>query len=571
MQVTDYIVDFIIKKGITDVFGYPGGSISYFVDALHKREEVHAHVVYHEQAAAFAAAAYAEISMKPGIAYSTGGPGATNLITGIGHAYYDSIPVIMLTGNVNTYERKGSMGIRQRGFQESDIISVVAPLTKYCAYVESADKIRFYLEKAYSIAMKGRRGPVLLDLPMDVLRMQINPEELEGYTDEQDHQDSLKEAYGNRLAELLNESERPCVVLGNAVKLYDLKEQAISAVAKLKVPCLTSMIAFDVFGENPLCYGFLGAYGMRAANFIAAKSDLVISIGSRMDIRQIGVKRENFAPNARILRIDIDEGELCYKVHEAEESFCMDAKEALEALNEVNAAKDFSQWLSVCDTIRSELENYDHQLPNEYIRKLSALIPENTIITTDVGQNQVWVAQSFQLKNKQTVLFSGGMGAMGHALPSAIGAYYGTNDKKKVFCICGDGGMQMNIQELQFLAREKIPVKIIVFNNHSLGMIRHFQEMYLGARFHETTEVGGYTAPDFAKVAEAYGIPSISIDQLDMTEQSEEMLISDGPALIEIKIFENTYVVPKLEFGKPNQDQEPLIDRDLYERLMNLN
>lgn len=571
MKVTDYIVDFLARKGITDAFGYPGGSVTNLVDSFCKEGSgIHAHVVYHEQAAAFAACGYSATSGKAGVAYATGGPGATNLITGIGHAYYDSLPVIFLTGNSNTYESKGDRRIRQRAFQESDIVSVVRSLTKYCAYVETPEKIRFYLERAYDAAMRGRRGPVLLDLPMDVQRAQVDVAMLEGYQPPDSTKDACGDAFSMKLCELLQTSKSPCVVLGNAIKTRGLKQLAAEAVDHLNIPCVSSMISFDLMGTHANYMGFIGAYGNRAANFAVAKSDLIIAVGTRLDDRQVGAKRGNFAPNAKILRVDIDEGELEYKIREKDEfSFCMDVEDALTAMRDIEIISDYSHWREVCAELKETLSGLDDRQPNAYVRMLSEKIPQDCVITTDVGQNQVWVAQSFVLKDNQTALFCGGMGAMGHALPAAIGAYYGSCGKT-VFSICGDGGLQMNIQELQYLARERLPVKVIVFNNQALGMIRHFQEMYFDNKTYQTTNAGGFTSPAFDQVAKAYGIHSAVVESGEDVERYADLLCDREPALLEIRIHENTYVYPKLRYGNPNQDQEPLLDRELFRQLMEL-
>lgn len=571
MKVSDYIVEFLIEKGITDVFGYPGGSVANLMDSFYKkRSKISAHVMYHEQAAGFAACAYSAVNGIPGVVYATGGPGATNLVTAIGNAYYDSIPVIFLTGNVNTYETKGKMKVRQCSFQESDIIPVVESLTKYSVYVNKCEEIGYYLEKAYSIAMQGRRGPVLLDLPMDVQRGNVDLKTMRKYT-HADIREGLdcKEKFREKLTELLKKSKRPCFLFGNAIKLFNINEIAKNVVEKFKIPYVTSMIAFDVLEHNPYYYGFIGAYGMRQANFIVAKSDLVISIGSRMDIRQVGAKRENFAREACIMRIDIDDEELKYQVHKNEYSFNLSVEDAFDILMNIQKDYNYEEWLSICNNINDKLKGYDDRMPNEYMEKVSELIEENTIVTTDVGQNQVWVAQSFAIKNGQKVLFSGGMGAMGYALPAAIGAYY-ANPYKKVVCICGDGGLQMNIQELQYIVRENIPIKIVVLNNNALGMIRHFQEMYFDGCYFQTTNRGGYTSPNFDKVAEAYGLYHKVANKLEDIEKCKELLTNDFPALLEIRIYENTYVLPKLEYGKPNQDQWPSLERKLYKELEEL-
>lgn len=565
MKVSDYIVEYIISKGIEDVFGYPGGMVTHLMDSFRKYpDKITAHVTYHEQGAAFAACGYAQVTGKPGIAYATSGPGATNLITGICNAFFDSIPCVFITGQVNTFESKDVLGVRQRGFQETNIVDMVKTVTKFAVYVESPEKIKFYLDKAFFEAMNGRRGPVLLDIPMNIFRSEIDETTLIGYQEENIcYQQDLTELFDY----YLKKAQRPVMLLGNGIKLTSASELVKPIISKLGIPVVTSMIAIDAIIEKEYNLGFIGAYGDRVANFAVAKCDLLITLGTRLDVRQVGAKRENFAPKAQILRIDVDQNELQYKIRDDEIDVCCTINEALKALENVKT-NDYSEWKNVCKKLKSELEGFDSRRPNELMKQVSQLIDTNTIITTDVGQNQVWVAQSFELKKGQKILFSGGHGAMGYSLPAAIGAYYGI-PSKPVICITGDGGLQMNIQELQLVARERIPIKIIVFNNNALGMIRHFQEMYFDSNYYQTKPEGGYEAPCFAQIAGAYGIRSERISNI--SELSDvSLLTNDIPFLLEIVVDEDTYVFPKLEFGKPNQDQEPLLPREQYERLMDL-
>lgn len=571
MKVSDYIVEFLINKGITDLWGYPGGSVTNLTDSLYKRKDkINAHVVYHEQAAGFAACAYANRNGIPGVAYSTGGPGATNLLTAVGHAYYDSIPVIFMTGNVNTHEAKGDLKIRQRGFQESDIVSVASPLTKISVYVEKPEKIKYYLEKIFYYATTNRPGPVLIDLPMDVLRAQVDAESLEGFVKTKSDKENVEETrFENCIKEALKLSKAPCLLLGNGLKRAMMQDKVRQVVEHLKMPYVTSMIAFDVIEHNEYYNGFVGAYGNRFANIVLSKSDLVIALGSRLDQRQVGAIRENFAKDAQIIRVDIDAGELSYMVHQNELSFCMDVEQALDILLNITLHRTFDEWNLKCNVVKEKLKGIDKAIPTEFLEELSKYIPENAMITTDVGQNMVWVPQAFHVKKGQKYMFSGGMGAMGHALPAAIGACYPRNQGISV-CVCGDGGIQMNIQELQYIYREQIPVKIIVMNNYALGMIRHFQEMYFDSIYYQTTENGGYSVPDFAKIAEAYGIRGRVITCIEQLKELEYELNDEQPLLLEVRINEDTYVLPKLEYGKPNYDQQPLLDRKLLKELMDL-
>ncbi len=561
MKVSDYIVEFLIKKGITDIFGYPGGMVTQLMDSFGSySDKISAHVTYHEQGAALAACGYAQTSGKPGIAYATSGPGATNLITGIADAFFDSIPTIFITGQVNSNEARGILGVRQRGFQETDIVSVVKPITKYAVYVESAEKLITELDKAYEICISDRKGPVLLDIPMNIFRQEVSVNANEIVPNET--QKGINANIQELIEKELSEASAPVFLIGAGIKSAFCENRIRDVLSKLNIPVVSSMIAFDIMKSDPNYFGFIGAYGTRAANFIVAKADLVISVGSRVDIRQVGACREKFAPNARILRFDIDDGELEYKVHKDEHPVKADIDDVILSLEKMNVA-DYSNWFNVCEKIRELLSKVDDNKIAQLMKQLSDTIPDDVNITTDVGQNQVWVAQSFKIKSNQKVLFSGGHGAMGYSLPASIGAYYGSG-KKSVYCITGDGGLQMNIQELQFIAREQLPIKIIVLNNNALGMIRHFQEMYFDGRYVQTVPIGGYTSPDFEKIAKAYGINAKSIE----LNETASIQWGKGPELLQIMIREDTYVTPKLEFGKPNQDQEPLIDRNLYDRLM---
>lgn len=565
MKVTDYIVEFLIQKGVTDVFGYPGGMVTHLMDSFAKKEDkIKAHINYHEQASAFSACGYAQTSNMPGVAYATSGPGATNLITGICNAYFDSIPVLFITGQVNTFETKVDFPVRQKGFQETDITDMVKGCTKFCKRIENKDEVECYLNKSWMVATTGRPGPVLLDIPMDIQRSEI---EIKGIIDKKSQEKTVHENW-ERIEPYIVQAKRPVLLIGAGIKTVNEENRIHQLAHQWGVPVVSSMLATDIFEEeNESYYGFLGSYGTRVANFIVAKSDLVFCIGSRLDIRQVGAKRDNFAPKAQIIRCDIDAGEFAIKIRDNEIEIQDQISTILdELLENIYIKNRYTEWNNICRIIRQKLANESEPVPNRMIRLLSHKLPDNTVITTDVGQNQVWVAQSFAVKTNQKILFSGGHGAMGYSLPAAIGAYYGS--QKPVISFNGDGGFQMNLQECEFVAREKIPILIVIINNYSLGMIRHFQEMYFQANYYQTVEGRGYTVPDFSKIAYAYGIQYSKIE--DIQDVEEFYWDEKEPRIVEICFRNQTYVVPKLEFGKPNQDQEPLIDRDLYQYLMEL-
>lgn len=582
MKVSDYIVEYLISRGITDVFGYPGGMVTHLMDSFSKySDEIKQHVCFHEQAGAFEACGYAQRSGKLGVAFATSGPGATNLITGICDAWFDSIPVLFITGQVNTNEMKGQLHVRQRGFQETDIVSMVKGITKYAVTVVNAENIPAELERAVLAASDGRKGPVLLDIPMNVLRSEIkiaSPIHISSDSDVRSNTKSKNITHmsaAKRIIEVLKYSTRPCIIAGCGIKNQDVIPIFRRVVSALEIPVLTTMPAFDLLPtDTPYNYGFIGAYGDRTANFLAAKSDLIITLGARLDVRQVGGIRKNFAPNAKIIRVDIDAGELEYHIRDDEEDIQADARDVVASLEELipisyeHTSVKRNKWIEVCNEIRNTLQDVqsDAQNATDLTHAIGEALPDGVTITTDVGQNQVWIAQALRVQEHQYVLFSGGHGAMGYSLPSAIGAYYST--RKPVIAFMGDGGLQMNIQELEFLQRDQIPVKVVAFNNYGLGMIRHFQEMYFNCNYVDTLRGHGYDVPDLSRIAKAYGLEYHRI----VTEEQIKASLFEGnkPALIEICIPENTYVYPKLRFGEPNQDQEPLLPREKYEMLMNL-
>lgn len=565
MKGSDLIVEFLIEKNVKDVFGYPGGMVTHLMNSLANYEDkINTHINYHEQACAFAACGYAQAGNNIGVAFATSGPGATNLITGICDAYFDSIPTLFITGQVNTFEKNEEGCGRQRGFQETNVVDMVKHVTKYASYVASGKDLKYELEKAYDLATSGRPGPVLLDIPMNVFREIVDLNNLKEYKKEKDEKEEINI---DIILNELNNSKRPCIIIGNGVKYC--KKEFLELANKLNIPIVSSMLAVDILPHNhENNYGFIGAYGDRTANFIVAKSDFVLTLGTRLDIRQIGAKKENFAPDAKILRVDIDNGELNNKLKDDELNIKSDVKDVINKLLQEDLtifSKKYDNWHEVCQIIKNSLKDIDKNDISIIINKISKLVPDNYVITTDVGQNQVWIAQYFQFKENQIALFSGGHGAMGYSLPAAIGAYYSKG--QSVICFAGDGGIQMNIQELQYLKNSKIPVNVVVFNNNALGMIRHFQEMYFEKNYAYTTLNHGYSSPNFELIAKTY---DLEYKRLTLEDDVPNNLFENNNKFIEIYIDKDTYIYPKLEYGKPNQDQEPLIDRSLYKKLMKL-
>lgn len=570
MKLSDYIVKFLAERGVSHVFGYAGGSIAHILNSIHGRRDISFVSTYSEQAAAFAAEGYARIKNDIGVAIATSGPGATNLITGIGSAYFDSIPCLYIVGQVNTYEYKGNSKVRQRGFQELEIVKVVKPITKYTKRITDPDSIKYELQKAADIANSGRKGPVLLDIPMDIQRARIEYKNLKSYHAPNDagYGNHVSGAMINKVIRMLNCCERPVVLVGGGVRLGNAVKELKYFLKKTDIPFVSSLMGLDACDQRlPSYCGLIGTYGNRCGNLALANSDLIISLGSRLDTRQTGTKIEDFARAAKIIRVDIDKNELKHRIKSDEVAIISDIGEFLKRLNQAISAtriRDISSWLSKVKDYKAKYfsrflrKGMD---PNTIVHDISMNCSKGDIICLDVGQNQMWAAQSFNLKPDQRMLTTGGMGAMGFSLPAAIGAYY-ASPKSRIVAFSGDGGMQMNIQELQLLRRNNIPVKVIIMNNHSLGMIRHFQEIYFNGKYEGT--VKGYSEPDFCKVAKAYGLDAVSINNARRLGMIKGRLTTKRPTIIEINLKHKTYVFPRLSVGRSIEDQEPLLSRSEF-------
>ena len=594
MKLSDYVVAFLQKKGIRHFFGYQGTMIAHLVDSIERNPDTENHSSYNEQGAAFAACGYAQAKEECAGAYATSGPGAVNLLSGVADAYYDSLPVIFLTGQLNTYEYSGIKGLRQQGFQETDIVAMAKPITKYAVQIRDAEDIVTELNKAYHIATTGRRGPVLIDLPMNIQRGEVeNPVydmEFEGDVCGVEMEEAVETAFAHILhgtdeavraiCDELEQAKRPVIMLGHGVDSAVSQQKLIRFARSRQIPIITSVLAKSVLAyDDPQNFGCIGgAYGHRYANMIAnAKSDLLLCFGISLCTRQIGTKVNEFAKGAKIIRIDLDPYNLQRNIHENGENeikILAETGTLIQALDKVPCREQegISDWMVVCSEIRENLQAVDDALPERYpnrmIGELSDMLKDTGAIAVDVGQHMVWSYQSFKNREGQKLLFSGGHGAMGYALPAAIGAYYATG--KPTACICGDGAFQMNIQELEWVKRENLPVKIMVMNNEALGMIRHLQRDYFDCLFAGTTDGCGFASCDFSKVAAAYGIPSCRMHCEDVKEEAPQFMEGQGPKLLEVMLEHGTFAYPKTCLGEPIHNQQPYAPKSVYDHLMAL-
>lgn len=559
MKASDCIVKLFESLNIDYVFGYQGGMITHLIDSLSKSTKTKYIQCYHEQSAAIAAEGYALESGNIGVAISTSGPGATNMLTGIADAYFGSIPVLYITGQVNTYEYKYDKKIRQFGFQETDIVSIVKPITKYAAMVNKVEDLESELKKAIKIAMSGRKGPVLLDLPMNIQHSDIE------FTDynlsyEKDYP-GLDMTSCSRAFNLLKNSERPLVICGNGIMQSDCKDLVQEFLDKNEFPYVVSMLGKSCVNENSdNFHGVIGSYGNRGANIILSKADVVLALGSRLDLRQTGNVNSESLKKIQFIHVDIDSNELTDSKIPNKLNVLGSIQEFIEKSKEV----DFDVkkgWLDYCKNISTKYsQTYDverfEKTPQPYdaIKSIRSIVKQDAVFISDIGQNQVWTTQMLSMKGSDRFYTSGGLAPMGFAIPCAVGAAF-ANPNKKIVCITGDGGFHFALQSLMLIRQYNLNVVVYVLNNSSLGMITQFQTLYFDSNMAGTTADGGYLVPEIDKIALAYGMKYKLVDDV----QNLNEYTTDRNTICEVRLPKLTTVVPKLEFNKELYDMIPYL------------
>ncbi len=540
----------LVEEDVDTVFGYPGGTIMPVYDKLLDFKDTIRHILTrHEQGAAHAAQAYAMVTKKPGVCFATSGPGATNLITGIANAYLDSVPVVFITAQVV------SNLIGTDAFQETDILGVSMPVTKWNAQVKKAEDIPETIAKAFYIAASGRPGPVLVDITKDAQIEKLNFKYKKcNYIRSYNPHIPLHNRAIESAVILINHAEKPLILAGHGVLLSGAENELLKFAEKTGIPVALTLLGLSAFpAKHRLYAGFLGMHGNYGANLLTNEADLIIAIGMRFDDRVTG-NLKKYARNARIIHIEIDEAEINKNVL-VDVELNNDAKEVLNALTPLVNQKSYEKWIRefrICDKTEYEQVIKGETRPEagklkmgEVVRLVSEMTNGDTIVVTDVGQNQMTVARYFKFSEPNSLVTSGGMGTMGFGLPASIGAKIGRPDKK-VVAFLGDGGIQMTIQELGTILQYNIPVKIIILNNNFLGMVRQWQEMFYSKRYASTELVN----PDFVTVAKGYHIPSRGVsERKDLKDALAEMLNSDGPYLLEVKIDNEANVLPMIEPG----------------------
>ena len=559
LKGSEIICESLLREGVDVLFGHPGGAILPFYDALWSYPQLRHVLVRHEQSAAHAADGYARVTGKPGVCVATSGPGATNLITGIMGAKADSIPMVAITGQV----ARAALGTE--AFQECDICSIASVCTKRTYLVLSANDLARTIREAFRVAQEGRPGPVLIDVPRDV-----QLEEAEFDYPELEHSESRQPQSGHpaaapaesplpadvmenvrKAATLMNEAERPVIIAGHGIVHSGAYEELRELAEASGIPVINTLLGLSGFPRNhPQSLGMLGMHGMYWCNMVVDRADVLIGLGMRFDDRVTG-RVSGFAPHARIIHLDIEATQVG-RIVPAEVPLIGDAKPILRALTPLVRRPDRSEWLESIDQLKAEhpslaIPPSDGLMPQQVLAQLNERIQrsEDAIVVTGVGQHQMWAAQYLFLNQPNSFVTSGGLGVMGFEVPAALGAQL-ARPGATVWSVAGDGGFQMTLQELVTAVQERLPVKIALFNNGYLGMVRQWQEMFFEGHLKEVPMPG----PDYVKLAGAYGIPALRVehqeDVADALRQAEEY---DGPFLIEFVVAQEENVFPMVPPG----------------------
>ena len=580
-------MSFLVDQGVKYVFAVTGGASLHMIHSVADNSNIDYVCPHHEQAAAMAADGYARVSGELGVAMATSGPGATNLITGICCSYYDSIPTLYLSGQVSTFRMTGDTGVRQIGFQETPIVGMCQHITKYAVQITDANNIRYELEKAIYIAKSNRPGPVLIDIPDNLQRQMIDINTLKPYQPplKSTHKSQNKTAIYGRLLKLIKASKRPIIIAGWALHLSHMEDQLINFAEGLNIPIAMTWGAADIIPHShPLYIGTFGTHGMRHANFTVQNADLVISLGSRLDTKSTGSPINTFARDAKKVVIDIDLNELnkfaIFGMH-VDELIEEDLRVFFTHFSdlELNANTDtYTDWFDSIASWKTSFASFDQHkiLPNDKINPyvfldfLSSKLSTKAKIFIDTGCAIAWSMQSLKLRDQQRTYHDFNNTAMGWALPAAIGGYFADKtNAAHLNCIIGDGAFMMTSYELATIKFHKIPIRVFIMNNAGYSMIQQTEDQWLESDYQASSNKSGLAFPDFEKLASAYDFNYLEINtQNEMKDQLDKLQILEGTTLINVVIPSSFRVTPQVKFGRPNEDMEPLLPRDLFVKSM---
>lgn len=580
MKLSDYIAQFLVERGVTHAFGMSGGAAVHMFDSMDRHSDIDIVSMTHEQCAAMAADGYARASGKMGVAVCTSGPGATNLLTGTCCSYYDSIPTLMLTGQVSTHRLKGGRLIRQLGFQETDVLSIFGSVTKYAVQLKSATEIKYVLEKAFDIAFDGRPGPVLIDIPDNLQRSEIEPSELSGYI--KTSSISTSQELKNEVLELLKKislAKRPVLILGGGLKTPDIGFDLERILKMLGIPALVTWAGLDLIeSDNPLRIGTFGVYGSRAGNFAVQNADLVIALGTRLSQNLTGGILQSFAREAHIAMVDVDPHEMSKfdgNGIDISQRICAQLSAFLQELEvelmQISMPK-WAEWKGKLDHWKTHFRSDKSPIPNSnkkcldansFVDHLSSVLSQDELIFADTGGNLTWTCNSLKPKRGQRVHSAWNHTPMGYSLPASIGAAMALPDRP-ITCITGDGGLMICMAELASVVKHNLPIKIFLFNNHSHGIQKQTLETWLEGRKVGVDPGSGVAFPkDWMALANSFGLLAITIDQESLiTQQLKEIYLNPGPLFINVEINPDQKLYPVLKFGSALENQLPYLSEE---------
>ena len=578
VRLADFVISYLEREGVREVFTVSGGGSIYLNDALAINKKVKYYCCHHEQAVAIASEAYARVKSGIGVSLVTTGPGGTNAITGVACSWMDSVPHLVISGQVFFNQTIRNTGLRQLGVQEINIIDIVKPITKYAVMVTDPQKIKYHLQKAIYLAKNARPGPVWLDIPANIQMTEIDENNLECFDPAEIklEQDGDLSAEVAKVVELLKLSKRPLLHVGQGVKLAGAVQEFMELIEKHNLPFVTARNANDIVNtDHPLFIGRPGTFAQRAGNFAVQNADVYIAIGTRLSFPQTGYNSKDYARNAIKIMVDIDKAELEKDSLQLDIKICNSAKDFLqELMHQLEGISiDTAEWVDMC---RLWKEKYPVVLPEYkelkegvnsfyFADKLSQILTNDDVIVTDMGFAFQTTHMAFKLKKGQRLFTNSGLAPMGWGLPAAIGACI-ANDKKKVICIAGEGGFQMNLQELATVMHNKLPIKIFIYNNKGYLTIKQTQQYGFESRLMGCDETTGLSFPDLIKVSEAYGIKAVKIEnQEDLEEKIKYVIDYPGPILCEVIMEDDQEQIPKF-LNRKNVEGKTIYTRleDLY-------
>ena len=578
-KVSDVVAEVLIEEKVSHVFAISGGASLHLIHSLADNENIQYVCNHNEQAAAMAADGYSRVSGNIGVALTTSGPGATNLITGICCSYYDSVPSLFITGQVSTFRMKGDTGVRQIGFQETPIVDVVKSITKYAYTINHPSEIKYQIQKALHIARSGRPGPVLIDIPDDVQRLNIESSLLKNI------QPDIEQEKGNltdtilSIMSMIKKSKRPVIIAGWGIHLSKTQSDFIKFAEDLNLPIALTWGAADLISfDHELYIGTFGTHGNRHANFAVQNADLIISLGSRLDTKSTGSPVNTFARKAKRIMVEIDINELNkFKKFDLkfDKLIHCDLKDFFDEVQKINIQKFFNKhddWVNQINQWQEAFNAFDDRKnlsttqvnPYNFVDRISDNLKENSKVFIDTGCSIAWFMQSIRTPKTVRVFHDFNNTAMGWALPASIGGYYADLGKSPIITIVGDGGFMMTSYELATAMHNNIPLKIFIMNNQGYSMIQQTQDQWLDSNYYASSKQGGISFPDFQKLSKAYNFKYFELKDDSDLHLVEEIFAYPKALICNVFIDNDFRVTPQVKFGRPNEDMGPLLPRDMF-------